>query len=444
MAVSDDPTWFEPYYEFPNGIVIYESHYPQPGIVLLSKHYIDPGKTSSRAQKGVNIHAGEESEFDEKAVERQSADVPARATRRVDGLGADEPRRRIVTVQAPTREPSRVLDPKKPLPKDATPAEKKAWYDYWTKAAEQDVRLGLSVRGWRMRALSAESEVEFGGKNLGTQAKLSALFRRIPPEQKAWLEGPSKWMQKNDPYFWLARTRNREFAWTPWVKPECAAWLVVEGAKLGLFFAARATEGLKEAEELKLDVNQYLRGDISCEVRPPRDLSIGGAARVFGLNRYEPLSMSAMGLFEVYQRALKEATNKRDVHEAYHRILLHRFLRRRLLVPTSTRSSEIGKESERRANLLQAHRVFVFNSNGCPTRLNSTFLESNGIGIKELLAKNPLLMYSRDPRNRYLVNEWTAWLFRDVLKKDPDDCRSLFTSESMDGLSVLAGLGILG
>lgn len=356
----------------------------------------------------------------------------------------------------------RSFDPSKEAPKDATPAEKKAHAEamiqYFSKLVDDAKKSrrdeGLEVVGWRMRALSPESEISLVGKNYGTQAKLSALFRRIDANQKTWLEGPS-YMGKGDPFYFLSQKQHPRhakdrFAFTPWLKPDCIGWLVVEGSKLGLKFAVRALPEeapvgwIQEARYLERDVLRYIQGEAKCEVKPPREKSIRGASAVLGIEKLEALSASAMKLFEAYQAALGGNEDKTEVHEAYHRILLHRFLRRRTLVPIGSRTSIIGAESERRANLLQAHRVFVFNSAGCPTRLNTRFLQANGIGIEELMLKKPTLIYMRNPQNVYVVNEWTKWLFEDVLGKDPSECRAVFTRESLTGLVALAGLGVLG
>lgn len=463
--MADDTTWIREYGKIPGTeITLYESRLPQPGVVFLAHHYIRPGRTRSRVTGRTNIVAGEGEEFTEQteaeALRQRGEGVPAAPKRlpRVDGLGADPPKPRIV--QGPST--MRTFDPSKDAPKDATPAERaahqKAVLKYYetleinaTKARRDE---GFSVIGWRLRALSPNSEIAIGGKNYGTQEKLSSLFRRIGQDQRTWLEGP-EYMGRGDPYFFVShkqhpRHSKDRFAFTPWVKSECIGWIIVEGSKLGLKFAVRALpegvppEKIAEARYLVQDVLDYRDGKFRCEVKPPREKSVRDASETLGIGGLEALSMSALKLFENYQSALRDSADKQDVHEAYHRILLHRFLRRRTLVPVGSRTSKIGEMAERRANLLQAHRVFVFDGNGCPTRLNTRFLQANGIDVYKLMLKRPTLTFMRNPRNEYLVNEWTKWLFEDVLGKDQADCRAIYSSESLTGLMALAGIGVLG
>lgn len=497
--MTDNPGWFRLFHKFPGtDIVIYESTYPQPGIVLLSKHLILPGATIARAEydpdlkRSINTKAGEEgSEYDDS--KGYQSNLPASPRRpKVEGLGADDTetprRRRIVdfkpdptidfkpdpTIQqpapivarasypratSPTKDPGRFNVPHPVLPNDATPEQtanyKRASLRWWEQKTKHEDRLAdTSVRGWRMRALSAEKEIELTGQSEGTQAKLSALFKRIPRDQKTWLQ--SAHIPYGDPYAWLV-TSEKSAVWTPWVKPECVAWLVAEGAKIGLYFAARAYPGSdpslpNDARMLQFDVQKHLTGDTSCSPNPVRKKSVRDSDEVLSLRPLESMSMSPGNLFQKYQEALRSTGDKAEAHEAYHRILLHRFLRRRLLVPTEKRSSVIGKDAERRANMLQAHRVFVFNRDGCPTRFNLNFLRANGIGLKELGARNPTQVYSRNLQNQYIVNEWTNWLYVTVLGKDPRSCRSLFNAsddasvddDSLRGLYALAGMGLLG
>jgi hypothetical protein len=341
-----------------------------------------------------------------------------------------------------------VIYPTKPLPKGATAAERLAWEkavtELWEKKIAAEEKAGVAVRGWRMRALSAQKERELFGHSSNTAAIVSALFKLIPKDQKTWLQ--SGRLPFDDPYRFGQTKKNEPAIYTPWVRPECVGWLVAEGAKRGVYFATKPTlnENItKEIDRLRLDVQNYLDGKTKCSTNVPRVMGVRLAARVLKIGELQPLSASALDLFNWYQAALRESDDKHEVHEAYHRILLHRFLRRRSLVP-SVRSSRISKEAERRANLLQAHRIFVFNQNGCPTRLNENALKANGIDIQALGTKNPTLIYMRNPQNQYLVNEWTRWFIVDILGKDPAECRTVFSRESLRGLFALAGLGFLG
>lgn len=445
MDESEKLEFIRPYGLVPNtSITIYEAFYPQPGCVLLTPHEIHSGRTSSWTEQGRNVHAGEGEEYQE----HHGVSLPSKPRRPpVDGLGAqDPPGRRIV----------QPLDLTKPLPPNATPKQRAMWMEAQAEKLLQqsarEERAGVSVRGWRLRALGPPSEIRLHGSDLRTQARLSMLFARIPTGKgKTWLQTS---LDKRDPYYWYAARRDpkgKEPAWTPWVSHECIGWLVTEGAKLGLHFAARAIDPpdptrVLPARSLIEDIVTYIADPASCRVRPPREKSIRSAARILGMNELQPLSAGAGELYEAYRSALRASDDKTDVHEAYHRVLLHRFLRRRRLVPKLVRSSQIGDAAERRANLLQAHRVFVFNSSGCPMRFNQRVLEANGIKaddqLEALAAKNPLLMYDRDPRGQYLVKDWTQWLFEKVLELDPKKCREIFTGH-IEGLHALAEAGYL-
>ena len=454
VADEKDRNWFRKFYEFPQGFPIYETRMPQPQIVFVTQHFINPGLTRARSMwapeqgRSVNVHAGEESvEFEE----GHGVQTPARPKRPpkdgVEGLGAEDdppkPRRRIVT------SPTVQVDVTKPLPKGATPAQKVAYEKEiarrWEEKMAKEEAKGGAVRGWRVRALSNEMEEKIAGESYNTAHILSSLVRRIPTSQRAWLQ--SNMMAPGDPYSWLRTESGRKGIWTLWIRPECLGWLVTEGAKLGIFFGAPPSNNPNfpsQAQELKLDVQKYISGEFRCATRVARGLGVRSAAKILGADPLEPLSMSAMKLFIAYQTALRTSDDRSAVHEAYHRLLLARFLRRRSLVPQGTRASHVGSEAERRANLLQAHRVFVFNRSGCPVKLNKNFLDANGIEIGSLLTKNPMLVYMRNTQNQYIVDKWTRWLFEEVLRRDPVECRTVLTSESIDGLLALAGLGVLG
>lgn len=451
MVDANNPNWSRRYFTFPSGLPIFETNFPQPGIVLLSQHYINPGLTRARSEwvreqgRSVNVHAGEEgTEYSEE----HGVDLPSKPRRlpKVEGLGADEPpRRRIVTGPSTTVQ----VDPTKPLPKGASAAERLAWErevtKLWEKKIKDEEKAGVAVRGWRVRALSPKKEMEIAGENLGTAAKLSSLVRRIPRDQRAWLQ--SGMMAHGDPYNWLRTSQEERVVWTLWIRPDCIGWLAEAGRDLGIYFGAPPSPNPNfpsQAEQLRLDIQKYISGEMKCSPKTKRGLGIRSAASVLGVGQLEPLSASALKLFQMYQDALRTSEDKELVHEAYHRILLTRFLRRRSLVPQARRGSFIGEEAERRANLLQAHRMFVFNRNGCPVKLNKSFLEANGIDLKSLLNKNPFLLHKKNISNQYTVNEWTKWLFEEVLKKELVECRTVLTSESVDGLLEMAGLGILG
>lgn len=429
------------FHRFPGtDIVIYESSLPGPQVVLLAQHYIKPGATRARSawdpdlKRSVNVVAGEEGEELVEGSGSQSSGQKRR--QRVEGLGEDEkPKRRIVGPKTTT------------TTVQVTTAERVAKQ----KAAESDAdkfllerekkRTGTEVRGWRMRVLSPEKEIAIYNESYNTKPMLDVLFKRIPSDQKAWLQ--SGLLLRGDPYgFMRTSSRQEDMIWTPWVNPGCTGWLVVQGAKIGLYFAARTTPHSVEAKELQKDVEDYLSGTIRCETKAARKPGLMLSSEVLGIEKNMAVTVSPKVLFEKYQEALRSSTDREQVHEAYHRILLHRFFQRRLLVPTA--KTQVGRDIERRANALQARRVFAFDSKGCPTRLNKRFLEQNGINMEILAAKNPTLLYKRNPKDIYTVEEWTKWLYEDVLGKDPVECRKILTSESVDGLRALAGLGVLG
>ena len=342
-------------------ITLYESMAPQPGIVLIKEHKINAGQTKASKNPHQNIE-------------------------KTGGAGTEE--------------------------KPATEF------------------FAMEGSGFILRAMSPQTEFSVAGRDLGTQVKLTKLFEMIGRNQKAWL---SPKVPAGDPY------RSPFPGFVAWIHEHCLAWLVVEGTKIGLKFTV-SDETKNQAESQVETVKRTIVYALKHPFRSPcpvidrrpglqladKILGISNAAiqTARGGTRFENkgATLGAERLFEFYRLALSEASDqqeKRDIHEAYHRILLHKFLQRLRLTPPplgsrSRAADPLGDSIERRALLLQAHRVFVFAPNGCPVALNTQLLEQNGIGIKELKIHSATIPAK--------ATEWANWLYDEVLDLDKRNC----------------------
>lgn len=372
-------------------ITIYESKTPQPGYVLLIPWGICPGPTSSKSERGENRLAG----GDRKRIVSESSQ------------GGVVPKKNRGSVSK--CKPIAGGDPKS---------------------------------GFILRAMSEVTEAEKIGsdESLGTQAKISKLFRLIS-EKKTWLEPR---LEPGDPY-----KAPFSLGYTAWVDEDCVPWLIVEGSKLGLKFAGRderTFEGTTTANYLISLVSFYLRNpeQFECGIKREREPGLRLSSRTLNIPGTESIGMGAGELYERYRSALMSASDPSEVHRAYHRILLHRFMRRRRLTPQAraTRAADrVSDAIERRANLLQAHRLFVFNSRGCPVRINAEVLYDSGIDIVAIGSKRPIL-----PTIQGTVDAWTKWLYEDILEIKPEKCMPTKQEiiEMRAGLRSLALGGFLG
>jgi hypothetical protein len=362
-------------------ITIYESAYPQPGTVLLVPHKLENRPTRSRS---------------EVSKRRGSAE------------------QEFVTIRpGVVRERGLVSSPGEAM-------------------------------GWMLRALKPENEAKISTEDHSTLTKVSSLFARIDRDRKTWLEPDLPPIGgKADSRLSPVGNAIGKKIWVPWVWEDCIPWLVFEGTKLGLRFAAggaatrRETSGLPTSQYLINLLQSAIANpsNYECKIEAPRGVGIRSAAQAMGVQDIQAISMPAMELYRSFALSLKSSADKRKVFEAYHRILLHRFLRRRRLTPPArvTRASDpVSDAIERRANLLQAHRLFVFNEKGCPVSVNAETLHMNGL--------DPSALGKRRVSNPEApVVEWTMWLYSDVLEKPVSECLT-----KIRGLESLAAAGYLG
>ena len=140
------------------------------------------------------------------------------------------------------------------------------------------------------------------------------------------------------------------------------------------------------------------------------------------------IASSPEKIYELWRDAYAAVPDqyKAEVNAAYHRILLWRFLNRRKLTPGKGRGNAA---IERNANLIQAYRAFVFNSNGCPVAINTNLLRVNGVKLGPIRKKKvPWAQFSTSGDRERRFGEW---LFK-ILNKDPASCKT-----RIDGLSEL-------
>ena len=448
--------WIRPAGTIPGTkIVIYESGGPVPGMVWLVPHDIAYGSTNSWSlqkrevgKKGgisYNTIAGDPKIPRTVREHYERDDVtsgefgpswdlmsgPAKPTRPpgsgTEGLGAEDWRER----QKREAEEFRLAQER---------AEKRQKYN--------------GVRGYRAAVLGPHVERKLNVKT-DTMAKWSALWKRIPPAtwnskgNRTWLENGTH-MLKGDPL----RGTSSSSLFQPWISESCVPWLILEGSRNGLVFATRpydfenpdAVPGRYEespATTLIKLVALYLRDRAgfasdfgNCKTSAERSKGLMLSNKELGLNRTEAIGMDAGRLFDVFRLALKLSENKAAVHEAYHRILLHKFLHRRNLVPKLSGDS-VALASMRRAWVLQAHRLLVFNSSGCPVSFNQEVLEENG--IRKL---NRASLVFKDRVDLNLVDEWTRWLYGTVLEMPMETCARV-VHEFKGQVSALAAAGHL-
>jgi len=433
--------WIRPAGTIPGtNIIIYESGGPAPGVIWLVPHDIAYGSTNSwslqKREVGVkggtsyNTIAGDPKiPLDVREHYRQD-DLPSKPTRPsgsgTEGLGAEDWRER----QKREAEEFRSAQER---------AAKKQKYN--------------GVRGYRASVMGPQIERRLGSK-IDTLAKWSVLWKRIPAAtwhskgNRTWLEN-GKHMPKHDP---LRGVGAKEFQ--PWIAESCIPWLILEGTKQGLLFSTRpydfentdavpgryeespATSLIKLVARYRSDRQGFESSFGDCKVVAGRTKGLLLANKVLGLERTEAIGMNPLQLFNVFRFAMKQATDKSEVYAAYHRILLHKFLHRRILVPKLSNDS-VAHATLRRAWLLQAHRLLVFNSSGCPVSFNQEVLEENGI---KKLTNTSLVFKNKVDLN--LVDEWTRWLYGVVLEM-PMETYARSVSEFREQVSALAEMGHL-
>jgi len=268
-----------------------------------------------------------------------------------------------------------------------------------------------------------------------------------------------------------------------WVSDEYITTLVAYAARglppkvPPLNFAVLPTQGDRSAKEPGPDLApptafspiqalyELFSTGVKQELQAPKGLSLLDAATALGFGGSKPAGMSKEEarrwrqkvltsplnsspalLFEMWRRRSERATaNQRLIlNEAYHRILVAKFLKlgkrgKPRLTPPTKGNKRLDAEIEARANLIQAYRVFVFDRNGCPVGLNQAFIETMGIRINTLRDRN--VPYARYLRGG-LAKKWTAWLYAEVLNKSPQECTSGVVLSGLEELLVAVnGLG---
>lgn len=419
-------------------ITVYESLGPLPGVVWLVPHDISYGATTSQPLRDRKTGVSRNTIAGEPGLEVQEhtgVDLPSRARRApgTDGLGAEDWK-----------------------------ARQKREREEWERAQQASLKRQryAGVRGYRASVMGPQVEGRVGGDQR-TQAKFSSLYHRLVEAtyahtgSRTWLNYWSNAhgsMSKSDPLHSVGHDR-----FQAWLNESCVPWLVVNGTKLGLKFAVppfdrsdleRTPSRFEESPATTLAklVASYVRDPQNfvsvfgeCSISPVREQGIRSSGYVLDLKKTEGISVNAETLYNHYRWSLKHSADKAAVHAAYHRILLHRFLRRRALVPKTGPLDAVGNAAERRARLLQAHRVLVFNSEGCPVSFNQQALEANG--IKADLLGNATLVF-KDRVDLDIVNDWTRWLYGDVLQLPLESCARA-VSRMRAEISALAGAGHL-
>ena len=257
-----------------------------------------------------------------------------------------------------------------------------------------------------------------------TAKRISRVFSRIPSSAKIWLSPRIE--DKNDPL----RTPSAYVVYglttgfIPFIKDDCLMPLLRGGAAIGLEFEVSTDpnkKGVLPIEELLSVASDFNPEEPSCSLTPERGFSFEKAAIVLKFqNRLEAIAAGPANLYNAY---LNVVTSDERAHEAYHRILFEKFLRQKRLAPRAM-NSKLDKELNRRANLLQAHRLFVFTPEGDPVALNRSLLDEYGLTIDRL---NNL----RKPSS-----PWNRWVIEEVFGMDYDNymsrLRALWASRAGD------------
>ena len=241
-----------------------------------------------------------------------------------------------------------------------------------------------------------------------TAKRISRVFSRIPRYSKIWLSPRIE--NKNDPL----RTPSAYVVYglttgfIPFIKDDCLVPLLRGGAAIGLEFEvsdAPNKDGVLPIQELLSVASDFNPEEPACSLMAERGFSFEKAASVLKFqNRLEAIAAGPANLYNAY---LNVVTSDDRAHEAYHRILFEKFLRQKRLAPKAM-NSRLDKEMNRRANMLQVHRLFVFTPEGDPIALNRSLLDEYGLSI------------NRVNKLRAQSNGWIRWVIEDILGMDYD------------------------
>lgn len=292
--------------------------------------------------------------------------------------------------------------------------------------------------GWTLNAMGKKAEAERELTGPSAADRLRHWFVQLPAEGRVALQ-PAHLVGPGDPL------RAAGSVFRQWVADDCIAALVRAGAQgspqvAPLLFAVQPRQTLRLGEGKTTTV--YPIQDLVRIMQEPSEdcalerpgMTLSEAATLLGFpDKYKPLSVGADGLYDAWRVRARVARGRAqlEVNAAYHRILLHRFLRQKRLTPRVPGRGDLSRAIERRANLLQAYRVFVFDRRGCPVGLNVPLLEANHIGVKSILDKQVTHAGFTALSDR--AKKFGGWLFTDVLDKAIVECKP----QGIQGLDAL-------
>jgi hypothetical protein len=305
--------------------------------------------------------------------------------------------------------------------------------------------------GWVLRAMGPKAEAERGLRGPDAASRLRHWFVRLPDEHRVALYPPmrgpnSPGLPKGDPL------RAPGSTFRQWVGDECITTLIklasagspqvkpllfaVKPSQRAMIPETRQVLTIYPIQDMQRVFQRYAKG---CALRPPSGMSLKQAGvQALGFETMLKAKSAGAGIvYEAWRARSLQATPKQRLilNTAYHRLLLRRFLDNRPLTPKAhprKPRSAVSAETERRANLIQAYRVFVFDRRGCPVGINVPLLEANNIRIKSVLDRK--ITHADFTRGQAKAKVWGAWLFTDVLNKRISECRP---AEQIHGLAEL-------
>lgn len=261
--------------------------------------------------------------------------------------------------------------------------------------------------GWVIRARNNDGDFAMGIQS--SAQRISRVFSRVQPSGRVWLspriEDRSDPLRTPSSY---VRYGLKVGGFIPFIKDSCLMPLLRGGAALGLQFEVMDVQDeskLPPIKEIFKIASKFNPEEPSCTLATERGFTFAIAASILKFqNLTEAIAAGPANLYNAY---LGVITTDDRAHEAYHRILFEKFLRRKRLAPRAMNST-LDKELNRRANLLQAHRLFVFLPDGSPIALNRSLLEKYELSLARA---NKL---RADPT-------WGRWLFQEILGLNYDE-----------------------
>jgi hypothetical protein len=264
--------------------------------------------------------------------------------------------------------------------------------------------------GWVIRARNNDGDFAMGIQS--SAQRISRVFSRVQPSGKVWLSPRIE--NKRDPLRTPAsyvRYGLKVGGFIPFIKDDCLMPLLRGGAALGLQFEVMDVQDeskLPPINEIFKIASKFDPEEPSCTLAAERGFTFAIAASIL---KFQSLTEAiAAGPANLYNAYLGVITTDDRAHEAYHRILFEKFLRRKRLAPRAMNST-LDKELNRRANLLQAHRLFVFLPDGTPIALNRSLLEKYDLSLARA---NKL---RADPT-------WGRWLIQEIFGLNYDEYMS--------------------